>query len=143
MTELLGLFLVSFLSATILPGSSEVAFGGLVASGGHVLGLWIAATTGNTLGAVLNWALARYFLRFQDRAWFPFQEDGLGRAQDWFQRYGSWCLLLAWLPVIGDGLTFVAGLMRVRIGLFVGLVAIGKGARYAALAWLIERASES
>jgi membrane protein YqaA with SNARE-associated domain len=78
-----------------------------------------------------------YFLRFQDRRWFPFREKSLGRAQSWFQRYGAWSLLMAWMPIGGDALTFVAGLMRVNFWLFLLLVAIGKATRYAAILWIV------
>jgi membrane protein YqaA with SNARE-associated domain len=55
------------------------------------------------------------------------------RAEAWFWRYGVWTLLLAWLPVVGDALTVIAGLLRVRLSVFLILVGIGKGARYAAV----------
>lgn len=137
LTEEFALFLVAFLSATLLPGYSEVMIVGLLAAGHEPIGLWAWATAGNTLGAVLNWALGRFLLRFRSRRWFPFRPDDLGRAQRWFQRFGVWSLLLAWAPVIGDALTFVAGVMRVRFDLFLLLTAIGKGTRYAILLGLI------
>jgi len=133
-----GLFAAAFLAATLLPGGSEVLFAGLLAAGYDPFGLWAWATAGNSLGAALNWLLGRYLLRFRDRPWFPFDPAGLGRAQTWFQRYGAWSLLLAWAPVVGDALTFVAGLMRVRFGVFLALTSIGKGARYAILFGLLE-----
>lgn len=133
----LGLFLVSFLAATILPAYSEVLFTGLLNAGYEPWALWAWASAGNTLGAALNWALARFLLRFQDRRWFPFREQNLGRAQRWFQRYGVWSLLFAWLPVGGDALTFVAGLMKVRFDLFLLLTLVGKATRYAILLGLV------
>lgn len=138
MSALLTLFFVSLLAATVLPFYSEVLFGGLVLQGHDPLALWAVATCGNTLGSVVNWALARYLLRFQDRRWFPFRPDRLGRAQRWFSRYGKWSLLLAWAPAGGDALTFVAGLLGTRLGIFVLLVGVGKGLRYAAVLALIE-----
>ena len=137
------LFLVSFLAATIVPFYSEVLLGALLLKGHDPLWLWAVATCGNTLGSVLNWALARYLLRFQDRKWFPFSSERLGGAQRWFQRYGVWSLLMAWAPAGGDALTFVAGLMRVRLSLFLLLVGFGKGARYAVLLALVQGASGS
>ncbi|WP_338113780.1 YqaA family protein [Thiococcus pfennigii] len=134
----LGLFLVAFLAATLLPAYSEVVFAGLLAAGYEPLALWAWATAGNTLGSAVNWALGRYLLHYQDRRWFPFRPATLAPAQRWFQRYGVWSLLLAWAPIGGDALTFIAGLMRVRFDLFLLLTAIGKGARYAILLGLIE-----
>ncbi len=127
----LGLFLVAFLAATLLPAYSEVLFVGLLAAGYDPLALWAWATAGNTLGAAVNWLLGRYLLHYQDRSWFPFQPDTMGLAQGWFQRYGIWSLLLSWAPIVGDTLTFIAGLMGVRFTLFLLLTALGKGARYA------------
>ena len=57
----------------------------------------------------------------------------MDRAEAWFQRYGVWSLLLAWLPVVGDALTVIAGALRVRMSVFLILVTMGKGARYAAV----------
>ena len=133
MSAYLTLFWVSFLAATILPAYSEVLFAGLLAAGEDPLKLWLWATAGNTLGACVNWALGRYLLHFQERRWFPFKGDSLQTAQRWFQKFGVWSLLLAWLPIGGDALTFIAGVMRVRFIVFILLTGIGKATRYAIL----------
>ncbi len=137
METYLGLFLVAFLAASLLPAYSELLFLDLLASGHDPLSLWLWASAGNTLGSALNWGLGRYLLRFQDRRWFPFKSASLGRAQCWFQRFGVWSLLLAWMPVGGDALTFIAGVMRVKFSLFITLTAIGKATRYAILLGLV------
>lgn len=132
MPELLALFLAAFLAATLLPLPSEAALAGLLLAGrGDVWTLWLAATTGNTLGSLVNWALGRLALRWRGRRWFPIRPDALARAQRWFSRWGVWTLLLAWLPVVGDPLTLAAGLMRTPFWLTAVLVLIGKGTRYA------------
>lgn len=127
------MYFLMFISAvgagSLLPLYSEVALVTFLDDGNPVL-LWLAATVGNTLGAALNWVFGSYLTHFETRAWFPFKPEKLHRAQRWFQRYGVWSLLLAWLPVVGDPLTFVAGVMRVHLGLFLLLTAIGKGLRY-------------
>lgn len=130
------LFLSAFLAATLLPFYSEVVLVSLLLEGKNVWGLWAAATLGNTLGAWVNWVMGRYLLHFEHRSWFPFKPDSLHRAQGWFQRYGSWTLLFAWLPVGGDALTFIAGVMKVRWWVLLLLCGIGKGARYAVVIWL-------
>lgn len=132
------LFLSAFLAATLLPFYSEVVLVSLLLEGKPVFGLWLAATTGNTLGAGVNWVMGRYLLHFQERRWFPFKANTLDKAQAWFQRYGRWSLLFAWLPVGGDALTFIAGIMRVRLWELLVLSGIGKGVRYAVVIWLTD-----
>lgn len=127
------LFFSAFLAATILPFYSEVVMFALLRQGGDPLLLLVVATLGNTLGSVVNWWIGLYLLRFQDRPWFYFSSAQIARAQAWFQRYGYWTLLLAWLPVGGDPLTLVAGIMKIRLRVFLVLVALGKGLRYVAV----------
>ena len=138
MEAYLGLFVSAFLAATLVPFYSEILFTGLLAAGYDPLALWLWASTGNTLGSAVNWALGRYLRHFEDRRWFPFKRSNLGRAQDWFQKYGVWSLLMAWLPVGGDALTFIAGMMRVSFPVFLILTAIGKATRYAFLLVMVE-----
>jgi membrane protein YqaA with SNARE-associated domain len=138
MEAYLGLFISAFLAATLVPAYSEILFASLLAVGYDPLTLWLWASSGNTLGSVVNWGLGRYLLHFQERRWFPFKAAGLERAQSWFQKFGVWSLLLAWLPVGGDALTFIAGVMRVRFSIFLVLTAIGKSARYAVLLGILE-----
>jgi len=132
----LSLFLSGFIAATLFPASSEVLLMVLQQQGHIAWLLWLAATTGNTLGSCVNWYLGRELLRFQPKRWFPFREQQMARSQQQFQRYGIWTLLLAWLPVVGDPLTLIAGVLRVRFVPFLLLVASGKGLRYAVLLWL-------
>ncbi len=133
MESYLALFGVALLAATILPAASEVMLLGLAVSGYNPWALWAVATFGNTLGSVVNYGLGRYLLRYQDRPGFPFKPEKLQRSQVWFQRYGKWTLLFAWAPMVGDVFTFIAGVMKVRFTLFLLLVFIGKGLRYAIL----------
>ena len=130
MSAYLLLFASAFLAATLLPGSSEVLLFTLLERDYVPWLLLAVATLGNTLGAVVNWLLGRYLLHFQDRRWFYFSQKQIHRAQDWFQRYGFWSLLLSWAPIIGDALTLIGGIMKVRFWLFVLLVGIGKASRY-------------
>lgn len=135
-----GLFATAFLAATLIPVSSEVVLGALTAAEGFDIWILVAvATAGNTLGSVLNWLLGRYCLHWRDRRWFPFKQATLERAAERFNRFGLWSLLLAWLPIVGDPLTFAAGMFGVRFPIFVTLVAIGKAARYIAVAALAQQ----
>lgn len=133
------LFATGFIAATLLPASSEVLLLALAQQGYVPLGLWLAATSGNTLGSCLNWYLGKELLRFQHKRWFPVSPEQLAKAELHFKRYGSWSLLLAWLPIVGDPLTLVAGTLRIRFGLFLLLVTLGKGARYAVLLYLASK----
>ena len=133
MLAYLGLFASALLSATVVPGSSEVVLLALLVSGHDPLALVAVATVGNVAGSVLNWWLGRAALRFQDRRWFPVGRDNLARAQAWYERWGYPSLLLAWVPGVGDAFTVAAGAMRVPLLTFLALVGLAKGARYAVL----------
>lgn len=129
----LSLFATALLAATLLPASSEALLAALLYQGYTPWVLWLAASSGNTLGSCINWYLGRECLRFQERRWFPVSPTQLARAQGQFQRYGVFALLFAWLPIVGDPLTLLAGVMRVKFGWFLLLVALGKSLRYALL----------
>jgi len=93
-----------------------------------------SATIGNVAGSTFNWWLGRHIRRFEGRRWFPFQPEAIANASDRFQKFGVWSLVLSWLPVVGDPLTVVAGLLRVPLIVFLPLVTIGKAGRYLVLA---------
>ena len=132
LTVLTAVFGSAFLAATILPFSSEVAVAAALSEADlNRWALWSVATAGNTLGAVVNWGLGRYATHYRDHRWFPASPSQMDKAEAWFTRYGVWSLLMSWLPLGGDAFTVIAGLLRVRFDVFVILVAIGKGARYA------------
>jgi len=138
MIAYLSLFVSAFLAATLLPLSSEVLLATLILSGEHhLMWLWIWATLGNVTGSIVNWGLGRYFIRLIAQSGFLFSQREIHQAQHWFLKYGIWTLLLAWLPVIGDPLTLVAGIFRVPILLFTTLVFLGKGFRYFIIIYLV------
>ncbi len=131
MTGYLGLFISAFVAATLLPFSSEAVLAGLIAMDKNdAFILWAVAGAGNTLGALVNWMLGRFCLHWRGSRWFPVKPDVLEKGRAWFGRWGVWSLLLAWVPVIGDPLTFAAGIFKVNVWVFLGLVAFGKGVRY-------------
>lgn len=126
-----GLFASALLAATVAPMQSEAVLVALLLSGEYpVAWLLLVASCGNILGAVLNWLLGRWIERFRDRRWFPADARQLLRAQGWYQRYGKWSLLLSWVPIIGDPITVVAGVMREPLPIFLILVALAKTGRY-------------
>ncbi len=132
------LFAASFLAATILPFYSEAFLFVLRQQGEPGWLLVVIASSGNTLGSVVNWYLGKYLLHFKDRRWFYFKEQQIENMQRWFQKYGVWSLLFAWLPLGGDVLTLIAGIMKVRLSVFLTLVAIGKTLRYVAVLYFAE-----
>lgn len=130
-----GLFAVAFVAATILPAQSEAALVALLVAGAQdPVALVAVASLGNTLGAVVNWALGRGVSRFSGRRWFPVTPAQLDRATGWYRRWGRWSLLLSWAPVGGDALTVAAGVLREPLWSFVLLVGLAKTARYVVLA---------
>lgn len=129
-----GLAVNAFLAATILPASSEVTLASLVAAGkGTPLVLIAVATMANTAGSVVNWIFGRGIDRLRSKRWFPVKPEQYEHAHRWFTRIGVWSLLFAWLPIVGDPLTVVAGALRVPFWIFVALVGLGKAARYGAV----------
>ena len=127
----LSLFIISFLAATILPFSSELTLAGLVATSSYDNSLLlIIASLGNVLGSVVNWILGFYSRNLTTKRWFPFKDEQIENSSKWFNKFGRWSLLFAWVPIIGDPLTLAAGLLRIRFIEFLVLVTIGKVSRY-------------
>ena len=127
----LKLFIISLLAATILPLSSEIVLTTMLLTNLFEKNiLLVIASSGNILGSIFNWYLGKKITIFQDRKWFPVSPEQLNKSQKYFQKYGIWSLLLAWVPVIGDPLTLLAGVLKVRFSIFFILVSISKISRY-------------
>ena len=132
------LFIISFLAATILPLSSEIVLTTMLLTNLFEKNiLLIVASSGNILGSSFNWYLGKKITIFQNRKWFPVSPEQLNKSQKYFQKYGLWSLLLAWVPVIGDPLTLLAGVLRVRFSIFFILVGISKISRYIFIIYLV------
>lgn len=130
----LALAATAFLAATLLPLGSEVALVAALKSGlGSAVGFLAAASIGNVGGCVFNWWLGRNLRRFERQRWFPLKAGAIDKATERFRRWGLLALVFSWVPVIGDPLTLVAGLLRVPFAVFVPLVAIGRVGRYLAV----------
>ena len=128
---------ISFLAATILPFSSEVVLTTMYLSNSfEPYFLLIFASIGNIMGSITNWYLGKKITLFQNRKWFPVSPDQLERSRKYFQKYGLWSLLLAWVPIIGDPLTLLAGVLKVRFSIFFLLVSISKISRYIFILYL-------
>jgi len=121
-------FVVSFISATLLPMGSEPVVFGLVELNPDLF--WPAifvATVGNTLGGAVSWWMGLASHRVVDR--YRHSSHHL-RALQWLQRLGPKACLLAWLPLVGDPLCAVAGWLKLPFWPCLGYMAIGKLARY-------------
>jgi membrane protein YqaA with SNARE-associated domain len=132
-----GLFISSFLAATILPLSSEIVLGYLLLHDYTVPGVIGVATLGNVLGALVNYWLGRAGNKVLMEKIFRVSPKEIEKAQNRFKTYGTISLLLAWVPVIGDPLTVVAGMLKIDLRVFLVLVTMGKFTRYAVISWVL------
>ena len=129
------LFTVAFLSATLLPLGSEALLLYDITQNHSILLLWIFATLGNTLGSMLNYWLGLKGEAYLERKKYLSKEK-MENARRFFDKYGGWTLLLSWVPIIGDPLTFIAGVLSYNFKLFTLIVFLAKGTRYAAIIFL-------
>ncbi|MBU1340056.1 MAG: DedA family protein [Proteobacteria bacterium] len=132
-----GLFLASFLAATILPFSSEVVLGYLLSHDFSVVVTIGVATSGNVLGSVVNYGLGFWGSRLLLDKVLGISPREIEKAENRFKTYGVFSLLFAWVPVIGDPLTVAAGILRLNFVLFLLLVSIGKFLRYVFVSWAV------
>ena len=130
------LFFSALIAATVFPAQSEMVLVYLVQQAAHpVWALVVVASIGNVLGSVINYALGYSVHRFKDRRWFPASPKQMDRAQAFYAKWGRYSLLASWVPIIGDPITVVAGVLRDRFLVFLILVAIAKSGRYVVLAY--------
>ena len=132
------LLIISFLAATILPLSSELVLSTmLLAESFDKYLLLVVASFGNIFGSSVNWYLGKKILILKDKKWFPVNKKQIAKSEMYFKKYGIWSLLLAWVPIIGDPLTVIAGVLRVNFFTFLLLVSISKTSRYIFLIFII------
>ena len=131
----LTLFVVSFLSATLLPLGSEALLLYDISQNYNLILLWIFATIGNTLGAMFNYYLGLKGERYLEKKGYISSKKMI-KTKSIFAKYGGWSLLLSWVPIIGDPLTFIAGVLGYNFKKFTLIVFVAKGVRYAAVIFL-------
>ena len=131
-----GLFIASFLAATILPLSSELVFAGLLLNDLPMANLVIIATAGNSLGSATNYALGYWASQAVIQKYLKISDEEFVKAEQRYVKYGTFSLLFAWVPVIGDPLTVIAGVLRINVMVFLLLVTTGKFARYLAVGYM-------
>jgi len=125
-----GLFIASFLAATILPLSSEIVLIYLLMNNHDPVFSITVATAGNVLGSLVNYALGFWGSFLIMEKLLRLSKANIARSEQRFKKYGVFSLLFAWVPVIGDPLTVAAGVLKTNIYLFLGLVTAGKLFRY-------------
>lgn len=128
-----GVFLWSFLAATVLPLGSEPALFALVRNGASFPAAVGVATLGNVLGAMTTWWIGRRVGNAIDRKREPGRAERRARAI--FARWGAPSLLLSWVPAVGDAIVALSGAAGIRLGVFLPWVTAGKLARYLVVAW--------
>jgi len=132
-----GLFVSAFLAATILPLSSEVVLSALLVNGLSPVVLVAIATVGNVLGSLTNYALGYWASLDVIKKWLKISDEEFSRAEQRFAKYGLLSLCFAWVPIIGDPLTLIASILRIRLIWFVILVTAGKLMRYSVISYLV------
>ncbi len=126
------MFSGAFLAATLLPGGSEVLLVGLLTQQPQAwMNLLIVASIGNTLGAVTSYYLG-YVGRFA-KSPEDFKHKHYQKSVAWIEKYGTWSLIMSWLPLIGDILCLIAGWLKLPIGRSILMILIGKTIRYSVI----------
>ncbi len=133
----LGLFCASFLAATILPLSSEVVLSFLLLNDLNPIILVSIATFGNVLGSFANYAIGFWGSIFFIKKVLKVSDNEFNKAKQRFKQYGIFSLFFAWIPVIGDPLTIVAGVLKINILTFFILVTSGKLIRYLVVTYAV------
>lgn len=131
-----GLFFSAFISSTIAPGGSEAVLAYMVSEGRYpITQLVVAATVGNTLGAMTTWGLgALAAKKFPVATLLPEKKQS---ALTVVKKTGIWVLFFSWLPLIGDALCFAGGWLKLPLLPASLVILLGKFGRYAALAWIL------
>lgn len=130
------LFLSAFISATLLPFGSEALLIYDIKEGYNLALLLFFATLGNSLGSIFNYFLGLKGEEFLLRKKI-LKQKSIEKSKNYFDKYGAFCILLSWVPIIGDPITFIAGVLRFKLSLFILLVVIAKCSRYAFLAFIL------
>ncbi len=126
----LGLFIGSFVAATLVPFSSDVLLVGMLLAGGDIVWTVVVATLGNWLGGLTSYWVGWLGKWEWIERYFKIKRETLERQKARVDRYGSWLALLTWLPFVGDVFAVALGFYRVRFRSTAVLMLVGKGARF-------------
>ena len=138
--SLTGLFIISFLAATILPLGSEWLLVTLILQANQIEDVVIVATLGNFLGACTTYGIGFWGSSFLVTKILRIDEARFNKTVLLYRKYGSWSLLLSWVPIIGDPLCLVSGSFRLNFLLFSLFTFSGKLIRYIVVATVTARA---
>lgn len=130
------LFLTALISATLFPLGSEALLVYDITQGHNLVLLLFFATLGNSLGSLINYYLGLKGEEFCERKKY-LKKNSIEKYKKFFDKYGGYTLLLSWVPIIGDPITFIAGILKYDLKKFIVLVIIAKFTRYAFLVYLI------
>lgn len=131
----LGLFFSAFIAATLLPLGSEIVLAGLLLNNFNPVWVVSVATFGNVLGSVVNYAIGYFGSAFLIHRVLKISNEHFEQSKQRFKKWGAASLLLSWVPIIGDPLTVIAGVLRINIWLFLLLVTAGKLTRYIVISY--------
>ena len=130
------LFITAFISATLFPLGSEALLIYDITQGYNIYLLLFFATFGNSLGSIVN-----YFLGLKGKEYLLIKkllnEKYIIKVKNYFDKYGAWSIFFSWLPIIGDSITFVAGVLKYDFKKFLILVVVAKFSRYLFLVLVI------
>ena len=127
---LLGLFIGTFLAATILPFSSDALYIAVLAATKDPIGCLAVVTVGNWLGSVVTYWIGWIGRWEWIEKWFKVKRETLEKQKVKIDKYGVWLALLAWIPIIGDVIAIALGFYRTRPWATMFLLLVGKFARF-------------
>ncbi len=127
---LLGLFIGTFLSATVIPFSSDAVYLAVLAATRDPWGCLLVGTVGNWLGSVLTYWIGWIGRWEWIEKWFKVKRETLEKQKEKIDRYGVWLALIAWVPIVGDVIAIALGFYKTRPWATMALLLVGKFLRF-------------
>jgi len=128
---LIGLFIGTFLAATIVPFSSDALYVAVLLATGRPIACLFVGTLGNWLGGVTTYLLGRFARWAWVEKWFRVKRETLEKQKARIDKYGVWLALLSWVPIIGDVIAIALGFYKSPAVWCILLLLVGKFARFA------------
>ena len=135
---LLGLFIGTFLAATIMPFSSDALYLATLVAGINPVAALTIGTLGNWLGGITTYYIGRIGRWEWLEKWFKVKPETLEKQKRYVERYGVWLALASWIPVVGDVLVIALGFYKCPPLWTILLMLIGKFGRFAIWTLLIQ-----